>query len=100
MEIGTTIRKIRLRLGIRQEELAVALEVSQSYLSKIESNKSRVYVDDLVRIAQYTNTPITDFLSENAVDGPSEQEKLQRKEMLILLQQQNKYLQQLVDKDS
>lgn len=99
MEIGTAIRKIRIRLGIKQEELAAALEVSQSYLSKVESNKSRLYVDDLVRIAEYTNTPIINFFSEDTEEGVTEQEMLQRKELLTLIREQNKYLQLLIDKD-
>ncbi|OMP77248.1 helix-turn-helix domain-containing protein [[Flexibacter] sp. ATCC 35208] len=98
MELGTAIRRIRINLGIKQEELAAALDVSQSYLSKVESNKSKLYVDDLVRIAEYTNTPLINFFTEEMKEEPSGHDSIQRNEILNLLKEQNRYLQLLVDK--
>lgn len=99
MKIGTAIRRLRISLGIKQEELAAALDVSQSFLSKVESNKSKLYVDDLVRIAEYTNTPIINFFSEQSEEENLEQERNKREELLVLLRANNDYLQKMIEKE-
>jgi transcriptional regulator with XRE-family HTH domain len=95
MKIGTRIRKIRICLGIKQDELASVLDVSQSYFSKIESNRTRIYVDDLVKIAEYTNTPIAEFFSTENSEEPLN-ETARREKILQLLAEQNRYLQLLM----
>lgn len=41
MEYGTTIKTLRIRRGLKQNEFARRLDISGNYLSSIENNKVR-----------------------------------------------------------
>lgn len=100
MKIGSNIRKIRMSLGIKQEELAFALNVSQSYLSKIETNRSKIYVDDLLKIAAYTNKPVGVFFSEQVSETRRPEISKQREEIIGLLREQHRCLQLLLEQET
>lgn len=67
MNIGSKIRKARLEKQIKQEDLARHLKMGQGTLSKIESDSLSISVEDLLRVASYTEMPINHFLPEGKV---------------------------------
>jgi transcriptional regulator with XRE-family HTH domain len=65
MCVGLKIRKLRQAKGIKQEELAGAIKISQGTLSKMESGCLSVSTSALFAIAKYTETSMAYFLSES-----------------------------------
>ncbi len=53
MEFGVLLRNLRHQRGIGIKQLAPALGVSYTYLSKLEHNQVRPSRDLIVRVAQY-----------------------------------------------
>ena len=51
MKLAQQIKKIRLRLGYTQKDIAKKLGVNQQYISKIENGRENVSVDTLRKIA-------------------------------------------------
>ena len=51
MKLAQQIRKIRIKLGYTQKDIAKKLGVIQQYISKIENGRENVSVDTLTRIA-------------------------------------------------
>jgi transcriptional regulator with XRE-family HTH domain len=64
---GFKIKKEREKKGIKQLELAEAVNVSQSWLSKVESELSQPDSNTLEKIANYLNVPIQYFIKEGFV---------------------------------
>ena len=52
MEIGHRIKEIRVALDIKQSELADRIKMSRSYLSEVESGKSKVGTDLLYNLSK------------------------------------------------
>jgi len=63
-EIGRRIKRYRQQRGITQVELADKLNISLSYLSKIEAEncEKSFSLDVLIDIAATLDVPIQDFL--------------------------------------
>ena len=55
MEFGEILRHLRLKAGIGIKRLAPDLEVTYSYLSKLENNEVRPSGEFVNRVAQYFN---------------------------------------------
>lgn len=70
MNIGDKIRHARLSKNIKQEELAVHLHISQGTLSKIENNTLSISVEEILKVASYTKTPINVFFPEEVQFSP------------------------------
>lgn len=47
-DLGRTVREVRRRRGMTQAELAAALGVAQSWLSELETGKTKVFNDALL----------------------------------------------------
>lgn len=58
MDIGSTIKNIRTRRGLKQNDLASQCELTQAYLSKIENNQKEPTLSVLKRIAAELNVPL------------------------------------------
>lgn len=58
LKIGQTIREIREKQGLNQEQLAVKMQISRSTISKIESGKFNLSLDYLSKFAAYLNFEI------------------------------------------
>jgi transcriptional regulator with XRE-family HTH domain len=58
MKIGTVIKDIRQKFGIKQFELASMCELSQTYLSQIESNLKDPNMSTLKNIAEALKIPL------------------------------------------
>lgn len=74
MEFNEKLQELRKRRGLTQEELAEALYVSRTAVSKWESGRGYPSIDSLKAIAKYFSVTIDDLLSGDAVISIAEQE--------------------------
>ncbi len=51
---GSILKKVRLKSGLSQEELAEEIYLSRSAVSRLENNRLKLTVDDAVRWGQAT----------------------------------------------
>lgn len=58
MNLGNTIKKIRSKRGIRQNELAERCQLSQTYLSLIENNQKEPNISTLKQICLCLDVPL------------------------------------------
>lgn len=62
---GAKIKALRVEKGLRQQEFASQIGISQNHLSQIETNKRNPSVDLLIIIAKYFNSSIDDLIQSN-----------------------------------
>lgn len=67
--VGDRIRLLRKRAGLKQEQLADALEVSQSTISKWEKDRQEPELEALTRMSSYFGKDLHTLLSELGLDG-------------------------------
>ena len=60
MKIGTQLKTTRLLLGLTQEQFSAGI-VTESYYSRVESNKSNISMDSLLKILNYNQVSLYDF---------------------------------------
>lgn len=72
MDIGRSIKFVRVAAGIRQNEMAERLGISQNYLSLLENNKSEPSLSLLRRISEEFGVPMSFLFLEGAVDYESD----------------------------
>ena len=65
---GEFVRNSRGLKKVSQQELADQLEISQSYLSKIEQGVRSVDFELAVRICSFLNRDLNDFLKQSKND--------------------------------
>jgi XRE family transcriptional regulator, regulator of sulfur utilization len=72
MDLGNTIKNVRKQRGIKQNALAEQCDISQTYLSQIESNSKEPNLSTLKKIAEKLriSLPILFFLSLDDNDIP------------------------------
>lgn len=92
---GYKIKKEREKQGIKQLELAEAVNVSQSWLSKVESCLSEPDSNKLEEIAQYLKVPVQHFIKEGFV---IENKNVHDKANGIFLESENNNLKDLIIK--
>ena len=86
MEFGEKLQALRKSLGLTQEELAEALYVSRTAISKWESNRGYPSIDSLKEISSYFSVSIDDLLSGEKLLSIAENEnKSNLKNMCDLL---------------
>ena len=61
-KIGKAIIRLRGGLGISQEKMALEAKIDRRYMSDIENGKRNISLDILVRIADFFDMPLSDFL--------------------------------------
>jgi len=89
VDIGRSIRFVRVAAGIRQGEMAKRLDISQNYLSLLENSKAEPSLALLRRISAEFNVPMSFLFLESTADFESDEP-----EMHALLQE----LQELIHK--
>lgn len=80
MNIGSTIKKIRIQKGFKQTDFADKCQLTQAYLSKIESNKKEPAISVFKTIADGLGVPlpVLFFLSLDEEDiDPKKKEAFQ-----------------------
>ena len=75
MEFGEKLRQLRKSRGLTQEELADALYVSRTAVSKWESGRGYPGIDSLKEISGFFTVSIDDLLSCEKILSIAEQEK-------------------------
>ena len=70
MEFHEKLKELRARRGITQEELAEALYVSRTAISKWESGRGYPNLDSLKAVAAYFSVTVDDLLSEGDLPSP------------------------------
>lgn len=62
MTLGERVRMIRKRKGITQTELAAAMHVAQSHMSKIEGNVVAPKAETILKIAKALDVPVSELI--------------------------------------
>ena len=78
MEFNEKLQELRKKKGLTQEELAVALFVSRTAISKWESGRGTPSIDSLKRIADLFSVTIDQLLSSDELLVIAEQDNKQR----------------------
>ena len=78
MEFNEKLQELRKNKGLTQEELAEALYVSRTAISKWESGRGYPSIDSLKEIARYFSVTIDELLSSNEVLSIAEEDNKQR----------------------
>jgi transcriptional regulator with XRE-family HTH domain len=77
MDLGNTIKSIRKSKGIKQNSFAELCDISQTYLSQIESNQKEPNISTLktICINLKVSLPILFFLSLDEKDIPEQKKQ-------------------------
>lgn len=75
MDIGRSIKFVRVAAGIRQNEMAKRIGISQNYLSLLENNKSEPSLSLLRRISEEFGVPMSFLFLEGEMDYESDDTK-------------------------
>ena len=86
MNLGNTIKELRLKKGLKQNEFAQICSITQSYLSNIESDRKEPTISLLQEISKNLGIPlpIIFFLSMD-VNDVSEEKRIHFQTMAPLL---------------
>jgi len=78
MDLGTVIKKIRKERRQTQEELAALCDITQTYLSQIESNRKEPNISKLKEISKHLGVPlpVIFYLSLNENDVAPEKREV------------------------
>ncbi len=94
--VGENLRKMRIRMGLTQEEVALRSNLTQGYINQLENGKRMFTQKSLELIAKALKVPIIDFFKkdEKEADRVGEEvaeyryksaKTLYKKEILALL---------------
>lgn len=87
VDIGRSIKFVRVAAGIKQGEMAKRLDISQNYLSLLENSKAEPSLSLLKKISAEFNVPVSFLLMEGSVefrsDNPEADALLNRLQKLI-----------------
>jgi transcriptional regulator with XRE-family HTH domain len=86
MQLNEALRLMRAYHNMKQNELALRLEVSQSYLSEIESSKKQPTVDLLQKYSEIFAIPVSSimFFTEQKEDKSKTENFVTKKAIQIL----------------
>lgn len=66
--ISKNLRKMRIESGDSLQKIGDLLEVSNQYISLLESNKNRIFASQLAVLADYYNVDIDFFYKEKDLE--------------------------------
>ena len=69
MEIGSKIKRLRVRLGLTQEELAARTELTKGFISQLERDITSPSITTLMDILETLGTNVSEFFSDREDDG-------------------------------
>ena len=69
MEIGSKIKRLRVRLGLTQEELAARTELTKGFISQLERDITSPAIATLMDILEALGTNVSEFFSDREDDG-------------------------------
>ena len=68
MEIGSKIKRLRVRLGLTQEELAARTELTKGFISQLERDITSPSIATLMDILEALGTSVSEFFSDREED--------------------------------
>lgn len=68
-ELGEKVKLIRKRRGLKQDDLAVILNLSRGQISNLESGKRNLNLKQLERICEYFKVDMSYFLMSETTDS-------------------------------
>ena len=106
--IGTRIRKIREERGIKQENIADEMGITQSSYGRLEKNDNRLTVTKLIKISEILNVSVSLLFGEKATNvihenkGDNAQANIgtlvqQDKEHIESLKEEIKFLRKMIE---
>ena len=72
VNIGRSIKFVRVAVGIKQGEMAKRLAISQNYLSLLENNKAEPSLSLLKKMSTEFNVPVSFLILESSVEFESD----------------------------
>ena len=69
MEIGGKIKRLRVRLGLTQEELAARTELTKGFISQLERDITSPSIATLMDILEALGTNVSEFFSDREDDA-------------------------------
>ena len=69
MEIGSKIKRLRVRLGLTQEELAARTELTKGFISQLERDITSPSIATLMDILEALGTNVSEFFSDKENDA-------------------------------
>ena len=85
MELGEKLQQLRKQRGLTQEELAAALYVSRTAVSKWEAGRGLPSIDSLQAISRYFSVSIDSLLSTDEVLAIAGEDNRQQKKRFFAL---------------
>ena len=67
IEIGKNVRRIRISVGVTQEQLAALSGLSNDYLSRLELGKESPKVETLCRICEALKVDIVELFQKDSL---------------------------------
>src|SRR6056297_47478 len=64
MELGNKIRRLRLSLGLTQEDVAARADLARSFISQVETGKTSPTLENLERIIKAVGSDLRSFFSD------------------------------------
>src|SRR6056297_2650625 len=64
MELGNKIRKLRLSLGLTQEDVGARADLARSFISQVETGKTSPTLENLERIIKAVGSDLRSFFSD------------------------------------
>ena len=64
MSFGLSLKKIRLKKNLSQEELAYQSNLHRTYISSVERGERNISLINIVHIANALDVPLTELLGE------------------------------------
>ncbi|RAL26732.1 helix-turn-helix domain-containing protein [Thermoflavimicrobium daqui] len=65
IHIGSRIKELRIQRNISAKELALALDVSQSFISAIENGNKKCSLENIDKICSVLGITLSDFFATN-----------------------------------
>ena len=80
--VGARIRLVRLEKGLPQNEVAARIGISQAYLSNIEKGRNNITLENLLKLHEVLDCPMSSFFVD--IDGatPGAQDQGEQKNPL------------------
>lgn len=69
MIVGNKLKNLRLATGLSAEQVAQAVDISQSYLSRFERNKAIPNIDILGRLCKFYNITLSEFFHDEKTNN-------------------------------
>lgn len=86
MNIGTTIRGVRLQKGLSQGDIEKRTGLLRCYLSRVENGHTVPSLDTLYKIAYALDVPLAHFFAENTLSYEMPEHQFSDDELRFLTQ--------------